>query len=714
MKKIKLSYRYVLPVLLLAGVLLINGPKIFATTVSSPTITSVAPNSGLTVGGSPVIIIGTQFAAGATVTIGGALATDLTVTPTSITAKTPAGTAGAQDVVVTNTDTGTATLTGGFTYVGPACNASASNIYVSNATTNVGANPAALLTFIHPGWTASSSIPAASWIWSTDPVADTTVNTTVVFTKTFPISGAPLDSTLQIAADNTYSVSVNGNPDTNAGCVDTTGNTFANAQNCLIPASMLLPNTTNTLAITVTNTATPNDSNYHDNPAGLLYSLTVNENDCSITPTLSSIAITSPANKLTYTVGDALDITGLVVTGTYSDNSTVIEPITVGDVSGFNSSVPAVDQILTITYQGKTTTYTVTINAAPTPEQPPLDVGNPANNNGNVDTYSNFSIVDTNNPAQSGGYVVSFQYFASNTNPFEFILVDPSGVVEWVSPIITPAGTGVQTYIPTTNVPVQAGWNLGAHFDSTGTVPFSLTGAPASYTPNNNGTPVVENPLTIEGISDRTYAWNATISSEKLITSHTITASSDSNGTIDPSGSVSVGDGSDQSFTITPNSSFQIQDVLVDGSSVGTVSSYDFVNVTTDHTISASFAADENNNNDNSGGNNNNSGHHGGNFTSGLGGGNSGGSNGGNSGGGQVLGAETFKFTEWMSITKGSHASEVPQLQQRLTDEGDYSGPISGVFDLATKLAVEKYQKAHPPLKVDGVVGPKTRAVLNQ
>ena len=89
-------------------------------TVSAPTITSVAPNSGLTVGGSPVIIIGTQFAAGATVTIGGALATDLTVTPTSITAKTPAGTAGAQDVVVTNTDTGTATLTGGFTYVDPA------------------------------------------------------------------------------------------------------------------------------------------------------------------------------------------------------------------------------------------------------------------------------------------------------------------------------------------------------------------------------------------------------------------------------------------------------------------------------------------------------------------------------------------------------------------------------------------------------------------
>src|SRR5690606_22229803 len=36
--------------------------------------------------------------------------------------------------------------------------------------------------------------------------------------------------------------------------------------------------------------------------------------------TLQSIAITNPAAKLSYTVGEALDITGLVVTGTYSDN----------------------------------------------------------------------------------------------------------------------------------------------------------------------------------------------------------------------------------------------------------------------------------------------------------------------------------------------------------------------------------------------------------
>ena len=78
---------------------------------------------------------------------------------------------------------------------------------------------------------------------------------------------------------------------------------------------------------------------------------------------LSSISITSPATKLTYTVGDALDITGLVVTGHYSDNSTQIETIAPSDVSGFNSSTPVTGQVLTITFGGKTTTYTINVVA---------------------------------------------------------------------------------------------------------------------------------------------------------------------------------------------------------------------------------------------------------------------------------------------------------------------------------------------------------------
>ena len=70
---------------------------------------------------------------------------------------------------------------------------------------------------------------------------------------------------------------------------------------------------------------------------------------------------------------------------------------------------------------------------------------------------------------------------------------------------------------------------------------------------------------------------------------YVITASAGSNGTIDPSGEITVNKGDDQSFTITPNTGYQIDDVLVDGSSIGVENSYNFNNVTEDHTISASF-----------------------------------------------------------------------------------------------------------------------------
>jgi len=73
---------------------------------------------------------------------------------------------------------------------------------------------------------------------------------------------------------------------------------------------------------------------------------------------------------------------------------------------------------------------------------------------------------------------------------------------------------------------------------------------------------------------------------------HTITASAGIGGIISPSGAVSVNNGASQTFTITVNSGYQISDVLVDGISQGPISSFTFTNVTSNHTISASF--DEN------------------------------------------------------------------------------------------------------------------------
>ena len=81
--------------------------------------------------------------------------------------------------------------------------------------------------------------------------------------------------------------------------------------------------------------------------------------------TLSSIAITANATKLAYTVGDTLNISGLEVTGTYSDSTTQVETITTADVTGFSSTSAIPSETLTINYSGKTTTYDISVAAAP-------------------------------------------------------------------------------------------------------------------------------------------------------------------------------------------------------------------------------------------------------------------------------------------------------------------------------------------------------------
>ncbi len=69
-----------------------------------------------------------------------------------------------------------------------------------------------------------------------------------------------------------------------------------------------------------------------------------------------------------------------------------------------------------------------------------------------------------------------------------------------------------------------------------------------------------------------------------------ITATAGEHGAIDPEGTVTVPKGESKTFTITPDSGYYIKDVLVDGKSVGAVSTYTFKEVVADHTIHAAFA----------------------------------------------------------------------------------------------------------------------------
>jgi peptidoglycan hydrolase-like protein with peptidoglycan-binding domain len=67
-------------------------------------------------------------------------------------------------------------------------------------------------------------------------------------------------------------------------------------------------------------------------------------------------------------------------------------------------------------------------------------------------------------------------------------------------------------------------------------------------------------------------------------------------------------------------------------------------------------------------------------------------------------------FTQDLSL--GATSSQVTELQQILTNQGDLNAPVTGYFGNLTKAAVIKFQAANgiPQL---GIVGPSTRTALN-
>ena len=87
------------------------------------------------------------------------------------------------------------------------------------------------------------------------------------------------------------------------------------------------------------------------------------------------------------------------------------------------------------------------------------------------------------------------------------------------------------------------------------------------------------------GFSPFALVWEEAIPENTFI----INATAGSGGSISPSGAVQVTAGGSQTFAIISSSGYHIEDVLVDGVSVGAVSGWTFSNVQGNHTIQAVF-----------------------------------------------------------------------------------------------------------------------------
>lgn len=117
-----------------------------------------------------------------------------------------------------------------------------------------------------------------------------------------------------------------------------------------------------------------------------------------------------------------------------------------------------------------------------------------------------------------------------------------------------------------------------------GTVNYSVNANPS--TSSRTGTlTVAGQTFTVTQSGAPQYASSTTSPSTFVIT-----ATGGANGSISPSGPVTVEYGGSQSFTITPKDGCKIANVKVDGISVGKPTSYLFGNIKSNHTIVVNFA----------------------------------------------------------------------------------------------------------------------------
>ena len=115
-------------------------------------------------------------------------------------------------------------------------------------------------------------------------------------------------------------------------------------------------------------------------------------------------------------------------------------------------------------------------------------------------------------------------------------------------------------------------------------VPYGTTTTLTPSHPGYSGWTPASRAITAIAADQPNQNFNATINH------YTITATAGGGGAITPSGAVDVAYAGSQDFAITPDPHYRIGDVLVDGASVGAVSSYSFANVADNHMIVASFA----------------------------------------------------------------------------------------------------------------------------
>jgi hypothetical protein len=317
-------------------------------------------------------------------------------------------------------------------------------------------------------------------------------------------------------------------------------------------------------------------------PAAATTTITMNGDydiSASFTGTTLIITASAGANGTIYPMGDSYVSYGGSLTFTITPDAgyriadVVVDGLSVGAVSTYTFTNVTATHTITASFAINTFTITATAgaNGAITPPGS-ISVNYGTGQSFTITPNTGYHITDVVVDGASVGAVSNYTFsnvtaahtitanFAINT----YTIQASSGA----NGAVSPSGTATVNYGTSqvyTITPVT-----GYHITNV-LVDGASAGAVTSYTFANIVT-------------------NHTITASFAINTYTLTATQGDHGTVSPSGPTTVNYGGGQTFTITPATGYHISNVVVDDSFVGAVSSYQFSNVTMNHTITASFA----------------------------------------------------------------------------------------------------------------------------
>jgi hypothetical protein len=291
-----------------------------------------------------------------------------------------------------------------------------------------------------------------------------------------------------------------------------------------------------------------------------------------LTSSAGSNGSVTPSGSTTKNYGDNLAISIVPTTG-YHVSDVIVDGSSVGSLTTYTFSSIAANHTLVASFA--INTYTITATAGSNGSVAPT--GGSVKNYGDNETITitpstGYHIADVTVDGSSVGAVSTYTFssisanhtisatFAINT----FTIYSAAGA----NGSISPSGTTTKNYGDNQTIAITP----DAHYHVLDvTVDGSSVGAVTSYTFSS-------------------IAANHTISVTFTIDTYNITASTGPHGTISPIGVTVVPYGGSQSYAITPDSAYQINQVNVNGTSIGNVSTYTFSGVAADQTIDVVYS----------------------------------------------------------------------------------------------------------------------------